>query len=133
MLVQELDVPLQSGQNPLFDTMFAMQNMDPFIYEFQDAMLTDYPFDFGVSRFDLTLQAREQEEELDFTMEYKTALFSEQVIERLSVHYVRILEQVADCPQTALQDIHILDEEERASIYARIRANRSPEFAEFDF
>ncbi|MOA57733.1 Linear gramicidin synthase subunit B [compost metagenome] len=66
-------------------------------------------------------------------MEYKTALFSEQVIERLSVHYVRILEQVADCPQTALQDIHILDEEERASIYARIRANRSPEFAEFDF
>lgn len=133
MLVQELDVPLQSGQNPLFDTMFAMQNMDPFIYEFQEAMLTDYPFDFGVSRFDLTLQAREQEEELDFTMEYKTALFSEQVIERLSVHYVRILEQVADCPQTALQDIHILDEEERASIYARIRANRSPEFAEFDF
>ncbi|MNI84856.1 Surfactin synthase subunit 1 [compost metagenome] len=113
--------------------MFAMQNMDPFIYEFEDAVLSDYPFDFGVSRFDLTLQARELKEELDFSIEYKTALFSQQTIERLSVHYLRILEQVAEFPQAIIQNIHVLDEEERASISERIRANRSPEFADFDF
>ncbi|MNZ54528.1 Tyrocidine synthase 3 [compost metagenome] len=107
--------------------------MDPFIYEFEDAVLSDYPFDFGVSRFDLTLQARERVEELDFTIEYKTALFNQQEMERLSVHYLRILEQVADCPHGKLQDIHVLDEEERATISERIRSKRSPEFAEFDF
>ncbi|MBA9087964.1 FkbH-like protein [Fontibacillus solani] len=133
MLVQELDIQLQPGQNPLFDTMFAMQNMDPFIYEFEDAVLSVFPFDFGVSRFDLTLQARELEDELDFSIEYKTALFSQEVMERLSVHYLRILEQVANRPEAMLKDIHVLDEEERASITDRIRANRSPEFAEFDF
>ncbi|MNN38798.1 hypothetical protein D3C81_1528100 [compost metagenome] len=54
-------------------------------------------------------------------------------MERFSVHYLRILEQVADEPRAIIQDIHVLGDEERSSISERIRANRSPEFADFDF
>lgn len=133
MLVQDLDIQLQPGENPLFDTMFAMQNMDPFVYEFEDAVLSAYHFDFGVSRFDLTLQAREVDEAIAFTMEFKTAIFSQEAMERLSSHYLRILEQVTNDSEVLLGNIRVLGEEELENISKLIHANRSPEFDEFDF
>lgn len=133
LLVQELDISLQRGQNPLFDTMFVMQNMDPFRYEFEDAVLSEYFFDFGVSRFDLTMQVRELNDELNFTLEYRTHLFRKEMMEQLCLHYIRILEQIASDPEARLQDIRILGDEERTSAVERIRTNPMMEFAEFDF
>lgn len=133
MLIQELHVQPEAGRNPLFDTMFAMQNMEPFQLKFGDAGLSAYPFDFGVSRFDLTLQAREMGEHLEFILEYKTAVFSTEDAHRLAAHYAAILEQAVNKPEVLIEDIVLLGEEERAGLADRIRASQSLEFAEFDF
>ncbi|MNO20449.1 Tyrocidine synthase 3 [compost metagenome] len=133
LLVQELDIQTQPGQSPLFNTLFVMQNMEPFQYEFKDARLSAFPFDFGVSRFDLTLQAVELEGELEFTLEYRTALFQKDNVEQLAAFYIRILEQAASDPKLLLQDMTLLGEAERLAAKERILGNPSIEFADFDF
>ncbi|MOA68303.1 hypothetical protein D3C78_1958580 [compost metagenome] len=66
-------------------------------------------------------------------MEFRTAIFSQEAMERLASHYIRILEQVTSDSEVLLENIRVLGEEERESISKLIRANRSPEFDEFDF
>ncbi|WP_372339124.1 amino acid adenylation domain-containing protein [Cohnella sp. WQ 127256] len=115
-LVDKLNLRKDLSRNPLFDTMFILQNMDQEQLEIPGLTLTPYPFDLRTSKYDLTLQASEEADVLSFTMEFGTKLFKKETIERLATHWLRILQYILLDPSLRLADIDILPEEERRLI-----------------
>ncbi|MGF9825596.1 tyrocidine non-ribosomal peptide synthetase TycC, partial [Brevibacillus agri] len=99
--------------NPLFDTMFILQNLDQKAYELDGLKLEAYPAEAGNAKFDLTLEAHEDEAGIHFALVYSTKLFRRESIERMAGHFLQVLREVVADQTVALQEISLLDEEER--------------------
>lgn len=112
-LVERLGLQAEAGRNPLFDTMFILQNMEHPEFRAGGLALEPLPFDPGVSKFDLTLEAAARDGELSVTFEYAADLFEPDTIERLARHYEEILRQLcADADGArAIEDFEVETEE----------------------
>jgi len=116
-LVEKLNIKRDMSRNPLFDTMFALNNVGGERYELSGIKNERYQGEnSAVSKFDLTLSAYETDNGIHFNIEYCTKLFKRDTIERMSGHFVRILETVVDNPDIKLSDIDILTDTEREQI-----------------
>ncbi|WP_415839698.1 condensation domain-containing protein, partial [Paenibacillus tarimensis] len=117
-LASRLRVERDMSRNPVFETMFVMQNAEE--AESRDYGLTfqPYPLEYRMAKFDLTLSAVEYEQDgtIGFNLEYSTRLFRQETAERLAGYYTRVLEQVADNPDMLLQDITVLSEAEEHNL-----------------
>ncbi|MCK4258836.1 MAG: amino acid adenylation domain-containing protein [Halanaerobiales bacterium] len=112
-LVEKLGVIRDLSRNPLFDIVFAFQNMDMKKIEITDFAMLSYPFEKQVAKFDLTLNVTMVEKEVNFTLEYKKKLFKRETIERLGYHFIKILEEVVANPEIHLFEIEILTVKEK--------------------
>ncbi|SCW86107.1 non-ribosomal peptide synthase domain TIGR01720/amino acid adenylation domain-containing protein, partial [Paenibacillus tianmuensis] len=115
-LVNKLNVRRDMSRNPLFDTMFELRNAEPEGTAFHDVHFSGYPVDSAIAKFDLTLEADFDERGLTFTLEYATALYSRETVERLARHFLRVLEEVVQSPDTKLADIEIMTGDEKAEL-----------------
>ena len=115
-LVERLEIKRDLSRNPLFDTMFALQNADMGELELPGLKLKPYAAENRVSRFDITLNASEQGEGIAFVLEYCTKLFKKETMERLSGHYANILREMAANPGMKISEIDMMSEEERRRI-----------------
>lgn len=133
-LAEALDGSFRPGEShPLFDTMYVHQNTAPPERLFGDAVLRPHPYDFGIAKFDLTLQSWSRGDTLDFALEYRTARFRHDEMTAFARHYVRLLSLAAFGTDFQLKDADLLDETERARLRARIRASQAVVFKDFDF
>jgi len=115
-LVDKLDIPRNLSRNPLFDTMFALQNVDIAELSIGNLRFSRYEFDNKIAKFDLTLEAIERSSQLDFTLEYDTKLFKKETMERLSRHVENVLNSIVEQPQIKLADIELVSKEETRQI-----------------
>ncbi|GFZ32347.1 surfactin synthase subunit 2 [Clostridium zeae] len=115
-LVDQLKIQRDPSRNPLFDVLFAMQNMDIPEMEIKGLRFAAYPFHNKVSKFDLSLFASEEGEILTFQMEYSTMLYNKETIERLTKALIRIIAQIVDTPKVLLSDIEIISDEEKVNL-----------------
>lgn len=114
-LVEKLGMAWDHSRNPLFDTVFVMQNM-----EIPQVMITGleietFPYENKHAMFDLTWEVVERKK-LEFSVEYNTDLFQEQTIERMINHYQHLLRQVIAEPQKILADFELITPEEKERI-----------------
>lgn len=123
-LVDQLKLQRDPSRNPLFDVMFAMQNMDIPEIQIKDLLFTSYPFHNKIAKFDMSLYASEIEEVLDFQLEYSTMLYSRETVQRLTKSLIQIMDQIVDAPKVLLSDIDILSEEEKNFLIFE-KANKS--------
>ncbi|MBG9773056.1 non-ribosomal peptide synthetase [Brevibacillus laterosporus] len=93
------------SRNPLFDTMFNMQNMEIPELELDGIRVSPYPYVTKVAKFDLTLEAKEQYNQLYFELEYATSLFTRETAERMIRDYQHILRSIVLDDQVRLRDI----------------------------
>lgn len=116
-LVDKLNMRRDTSRNPLFDVMFNIINKvkDEEI-KLSDITLKQYVSKKVMSKFDLVLNATENESSILLTLEYCTKLFKKETIERLLSHYVRILSIIGRNNEIILEDIHILSEKETNQI-----------------
>ncbi|WP_145939634.1 condensation domain-containing protein, partial [Paenibacillus glacialis] len=114
-LVERLDLEKDQSHNPLFDTMFILQNMERSALEAGGLIFESQPFEPGVSKFDLTLEAVESGAEIMFSMEYATALFHEETIIRMADHYCAIVREMTTDRgiERTLDELNLLNEAER--------------------
>ncbi|WP_159882428.1 non-ribosomal peptide synthetase [Paenibacillus puerhi] len=117
-LVQRLHLQREASRNPLFDTVFALQNLDVDGIAAGGLTLKPSPLQSGHAKFDLLLEASLGGEGLTFTLEYRTSLFDAATMERLGAHYIRLLQQLAEEPGRTLADMECLTEAEKAQLLA---------------
>ncbi|WP_243525757.1 non-ribosomal peptide synthetase [Bacillus pseudomycoides] len=79
-LVRKLGEKYELSNNPLFDTMFAFQNMESFNSQFGSYSLSIYDITMKISKFDMSLYACETDNYLKFDLEYNVDLFKEETM-----------------------------------------------------
>jgi amino acid adenylation domain-containing protein len=112
-LVEKVAVNRDAGRNPLFDVMFALQNLERVEVEIPGLKSKPYAFETKISKFDITFQVYELDRRLLVVTEYSTALFREETLrgflDRLSI----LIESVCRSPGTRISEIDILTEAEK--------------------
>lgn len=115
-LVDRLQLKRDLSRNPLFDTLFVMQNMVTKSMEFGDATIKPYPLKHQSTKFELTVEAFEEQDTITLYFDYCTKLFKNETVEQMTRHFHRILERVANTPNIALWEINILSEAEKKQL-----------------
>ena len=115
-LVEQVAVKRDMGRNPLFDTMFVLQNFDAFKIEIPGLKVQTIDYETRISKFDLTLTAVEKEENLLFIFEYCTKLFRQETIRRFIGYFTKIISNVIQSPGLRISEIEIIGEEEKNCI-----------------
>jgi amino acid adenylation domain-containing protein len=110
-LVSRLGIEPDPARQPLFDTMFVVQNVNRERGWTDVAMdglvMRAYPFEDHVAQFDMITHVFEREGEIAFKMLYCTKLFKPETIDSLVERFVEILESVSSNPETLIRDIDI--------------------------
>ncbi len=133
-LIKKICDASEMSRNPLFDVMLIVQNMDMPKLDLEGLTFTPVPYYSKESKLDMTLEAIEIDGELKFHIEYSTALFKADTIERLSGHYVNILREVATNPGLRIAEIEILGFEEKRLILEDFRwSHWDPEPGKYPF
>lgn len=112
-LVNELNLERDLSRNPLFDTMFLLENREIAKIKVDDLTFSHYEFRNNISKFDLTVEAIFSSEELYFNIEYCTDLFERETIERFQHHFINVLSTIADNYNVYISKIDILSEAEK--------------------
>jgi amino acid adenylation domain-containing protein len=115
-LVEKVAITRDTSRNPLFDTMFVVQNMEIPKLEIPGLKLTLHEHPFDNSKFDITLIGWEAEKKLLFIFEYSTLLFKKETIERFVTYLKKVISSVAANPGIKICDVEILREEEKREI-----------------
>ncbi|WP_207750723.1 non-ribosomal peptide synthetase [Anaeromonas gelatinilytica] len=116
-LVEKLDIRRDTSRNPLFDVMLNMADtVTKENIRLDNVTLKQYDNGNKISKFDLILNALENDRTLNFNIEYCSKLFKKETIERLSSHYVRILDNIVNNKEIKLCEVDLLSEAERNQI-----------------
>ncbi|MFC0215901.1 non-ribosomal peptide synthase/polyketide synthase [Paenibacillus chartarius] len=115
-LVEKLQLHRDLSRNPLFDTVFILQNMDREAVVLDGLTVQPYDYENAVSKFDLTLMAIEEEGRLALSWEYSTALFRAETMARMAGHYVQLLREAVSDPTRALAEIDMLSPQEKQQL-----------------
>ena len=112
-LVEEINPGRDLSRNPLFQVMFALQNVPVPTMELSGLTMSRMEVQATRTRFDLEVHLREAEEGLRGMFVYSTGLFDAAAVERMAGHYVRILEGIVADPGQRLSELPLLTEAER--------------------
>jgi len=115
-LVEKLSVPRDASRNPIFDVLFALQNMEMPEMKTKDLKLTQCKMDNGKSKLDMSIFATEKNDRIEFELEYCTDLYEEATIKRFEGHFLNILNDISDNPKKQISDIEIMSWEEKHEI-----------------
>jgi amino acid adenylation domain-containing protein len=96
-----------SSRNPIFDVMFALQNMEIPGAEIPGLKLKPYPQQRHTCPFDMILDTEEKDGKLRFKFRFCTALFKKDKIERFIHYFKEIIHCVIKNKTIPLADIKI--------------------------
>lgn len=115
-MVENVDILRDISRNPIFDTMFVLQNTQESIVKFKGISVLPYSFDHRIAKFDLTLGASEIGGQLKFELEYSTALFKKETAIRFCKHYKNVILSILPNIEKRISEIEIVSENEKNEI-----------------
>ncbi|NIM11547.1 MAG: amino acid adenylation domain-containing protein [Candidatus Aminicenantes bacterium] len=142
-LVEKLAVVRDTGRNPLFDVMFALQSVEMGYAVGADATVGANPversdayadaetnqwqpdFKHRISKFDITLHCIHEGETLQFAFEFCTKLFKRETIKRFKFYFGKIISLVLQAPEIRLWQIEIISEKEKQKILYEFNDTRA--------
>jgi amino acid adenylation domain-containing protein len=116
-LVEELQLERDLSRNPLFQVMFALQNMPQTETRLADLKMSIQRVESGTARVDLYLSI-EDAERLNGTLEYNTDLWDGSTTRRMVGHFKNLLEDIVANPDRCLSELRLLDQAERNQLVA---------------
>ncbi|WP_144028931.1 non-ribosomal peptide synthetase, partial [Paenibacillus tyrfis] len=114
-LVDKLNVKRDLSRNPLFDTMFVLQNAEPGDHELEGLQFKSYPHEHQVAKFDLVFTVVEGAE-LVCSVEYARALYKEETIRRMALHFTQLMDEAIQTPHEKLSNLGMITEQEKMLI-----------------
>ena len=124
-LVDKLEIVNDISRNPLFDTMFVLQNMDMSDITIDNLVFKNYAIEYEISKYDFTLFAVEDKDRINFNFEYSTDLYKEETIRKLCNHYVNILQSIVNSIDVKLSDIEMITAEEKKKVIEEFNETES--------
>ena len=115
-LVDELNIKRDLSRNPIFDTMFILQNMNAGDVKADGIEISNYEYKRNMAQFDIEVIATENKNGIDIEINYCDSLFKRETIVRLGKHFKNILNAVVENSQIKLHEIDMLDQEEKIQI-----------------
>lgn len=112
----DLLVPVRdTARNPLFDVSFNFLQSKGTIEEYHSAQLEE-KYQHRVSKFDLCLNAVEFENGIQVRLEYASAIFRKETVERLVASFNKVLRRISENRNVLLRDVDVLDDLEKKQI-----------------
>ena len=123
-VVELVDPPRVAGRTPLFQVMFAFQNIDDVRLDMPGLTISSMEFDAGQAAFDLQVtvsdsQVRDQPPSWGIEFLYATDLFDHATAERFAAAFVRLLSGLMDAPNRAVGDVELLSPDDRNTIVSK--------------
>ncbi|MDI3411488.1 condensation domain-containing protein [Bacillus sonorensis] len=112
-LIRKLNIKREPNRNPLFDTMFVLEDARMFTKQKGDVKLSPIIFELDNAKFDMTFNVLDFEQEIMLNIEYSTNLFKEATISRIAENYLGILREISANPDLALDQIGMMSRGER--------------------
>jgi amino acid adenylation domain-containing protein/non-ribosomal peptide synthase protein (TIGR01720 family) len=111
-LVDALQPERSLSHTPLFQVMFALQNLPMTAQTLPGLKLEMMEAEVPVAKFDLSLTMIESGEHLTGEFEYNTDLFDQTTIERLTAHFQTLLAAVVTNPEQSVTRLPMLTADE---------------------
>ncbi|MGM0508289.1 MAG: amino acid adenylation domain-containing protein [Fusobacteriota bacterium] len=115
-LVEKVSVERNVSRNPIFDTLFAMSKDIVGNIEIKGLEFENYEFEKWISLFDFSMEIIEDNQKLKLHLDYAKSLFEESTMKRFVRHYVNLLKNIMQNPQSKIKNLEIMDEKERKRI-----------------
>lgn len=115
-LIDKLKIERDPSRNPIFDVMFVWNQLNIDHSNIGATTLKRVPIENTVSKFCLTMNAIQCENEINFSIEYETKLFREETIYSMIKHYLNIVKAICENIQIPIKNIQLLEEEEQYKI-----------------
>lgn len=125
-LVEDLTIKHDASRNPLFDYTFVYQKGNTEALHLGEAILSDYPLEPSVSKFDLSLTASDTGENYLFNWEFCADLFKSQTIQRFATHYTNLLADVLKNPDQLIQLLTYIDRDDYQQLVVDYNQTSSP-------
>jgi amino acid adenylation domain-containing protein len=115
-LVEALKPERDLSRNPLFQIMFALQNLPREKQEFPGLTVAPFRVPSGTEKFDLSVTLVERDESFYMNFSFNTDLFDKATAERLMMHYGQLLDSAVANPDRNISQIAALTEAEQKQI-----------------
>ncbi|HEX7721553.1 MAG TPA: amino acid adenylation domain-containing protein [Pyrinomonadaceae bacterium] len=112
-LVEELNPERKANRSPLFQVMFAFQNMPEPQLAVNGVKFAPINVENDAAKFDLTLEVQEAPDGISVSFEYARDLFATETIERMLAHYRNVLVAIVSDPAQRVDDLQLLGDEEQ--------------------
>ena len=112
-LVESLHVERSLSHGPLFQVLFALQNMPSSDLKVAGVSWIPLESEHFTTMFDLSLMLFEGKKGLRIEVEYSTALFNETTITRMLSHWQVLLEAIVHAPEQPIETLPLLTPQER--------------------
>ena len=116
-IVEELRLQRDPGRNPVFQAVMTLQNarMDP--VRLAGVELTPLVVEYDTAKFDLTVDIYEEEDGgLRVETEWATDLFERPTVDRLTRHFLQLLERAVDRPDARRSELSMASGDEHREI-----------------
>ena len=123
-LVDALQLERDISHTPLFQVLFALQNVPHPTANLSTLSLGPLAIEYNSTKFDLSLTVEEGAASNRAYFEYNTDLFDERTIERMAEHYQALLAAIVADPDQRLVDLPLLAADERAQLLGEWNATQ---------
>jgi len=117
------------SRSPLFNVLYSLQNTNvkpaeakssnnhPAVFLEKELGICEMPHEYNISKYDLTLNTFEEEDQLSFSIEYCTDLFREESIHRMKHHFVQLLNEIVENANQEITALNLLTATELDQIH----------------
>jgi amino acid adenylation domain-containing protein len=116
-VVDAVRPPREPSRPPLFQLNFGYLP-EPVVLALPGLSVTPEPLALDSARFDVSWQLTQRDDGLEARVEYSTALFDEQSVDRFIEGFTRMLAQVCAAPSTRLSELRPVAPDERERLLA---------------
>lgn len=125
-LVESLSVVRGTSRNPLFDVMFNMQEKQCMDFNIDDVKITGMELShlYNISKFDMTINIKDEGDQYGIVWEYCTDLFEEKTIAQMMNIYIDVLNRIATGGNIRIADVSLCNQNAAEQILTIFNANQ---------
>ncbi|HLP60658.1 MAG TPA: amino acid adenylation domain-containing protein, partial [Candidatus Deferrimicrobium sp.] len=115
-LIEKLPIERNAGRNPVFDALFALQDVGTGELEIPGLKLKQHKMETTFAKFDLSFLAMEHDGRIVFTVEFCTGLFKHETAARFTGIFRALTASLILNPGQEIKDIEIMTAAEKKQI-----------------